>query len=170
MKNKNLFYVSFAFFLLVLVGMLWSEKQATCGGTVIIPLELATSITAFKALLINGCRLNWIERNTYLDFIFIISYTATLFFALRTLIEDLASAEMLMPLAWLIVLPGLFDAIENVLLIKFLYTDAATVSDTAYSVYYWCVRIKFTMLIVALLSVLALVLQILYAKLVGRNA
>jgi hypothetical protein len=79
-------------------------------------------------------------------------------------------ADVFMPLTWLAVLPALFDAVENVLLIKFLYADAATVSDTAYSVYYWCVHIKFTMLIVAVLTVLALVLQILYAKLVGRKA
>ena len=170
MKNKNLFYASFAFFLLVLVGMLWSEKQATCGSSVIIPLELATSITAFKALLIDGCQINWIERNTYLDFIFLISYTATLFFALRTLIEDLKMADVLIPLVWLAVLPALFDAVENVLLIKFLYADAATVSDTLFSVYYWCVHIKFTLLIVTLLTLLALLINMLYAKLVGRKA
>ena len=170
MKNKNLFFISFVFFLIVLAGMLWSEKQATCGDKIIIPLELSTSITAFKALLINGCQINWIERNTYLDFIFIISYTATLFFALRTLIEDLKMADVLMPLVWLVVLPALFDAVENMLLIKFLHADAATVTDTAFSVYYWCVHIKFTLLIVTLLTLAALLINMLYAKLVGRQA
>ncbi len=169
MKNKNLFYASFAFFLLVLVGMLWSEKQATFGSTIIIPLELSTSITEFKALLIDGCQLQWIERNTYLDFLFLITYTATLFFALRTLIEDLKMADVFMPLAWLVVLPALFDAVENVLLIKFLYAPADTVSHAAFSLYYWCVHIKFTLLIVTLLTLLALVINRLYANLMAKQ-
>jgi hypothetical protein len=169
MKNKNLFFLSFLIFLAVMAGMLWSEKQATCGSTIIIPLELTTSITEFKALLIDGCQLHWIERNTYLDFLFLITYTATLFFALRTLIEDLKMADVFMPLVWLVVLPALFDAVENVLLIKFLYAPADTVSHAAFSVYYWCVHIKFTLLILTLLTLLALFINMVYAKMVGKK-
>ncbi len=169
MKNKNLFFISFSIFLVVLAGMLWTEKQATCGNQIIIPLEMASSITAFKALLIEGCKLEWIERNTQLDFLFLITYTATLFFALRTLIEGLALEDVLRPLVWLVVLPALFDAVENVLLIKFLYAGAASVSESTFSIYYWCVHIKFTLIIVTLLTILALFVKILYSKLSGQK-
>ena len=152
-----------------MAGMLWTEKQATCGSTIIIPLELTTSITEFKALLIEGCNLDWIKTNTYLDFLFLITYTATFFFALRTLIEDLKMADVFMPLTWLVVLPALFDAVENVLLIKFLYAPADNVSHAAFSVYYWCVHIKFTLLIVTLLTLLALLVNMLYAKMVAKK-
>ena len=170
MKNKNLFFACFAFFIVVLVGMLWSEKQSLCGKDIIIPLELADSIAAFKALLVSSCRLEWIERNTYLDFVFIISYTTTLFFALRTLTEDLKLADVLRPLIWLVVLPGMFDAVENVLLIKFLYIDASTVSDSLFSLYYWCVHIKFAMLIVILVITLVLFAKNMVTKLTSAKA
>ena len=169
MKNKNLFFLSFVIFLIVMAGMLWTEKQATCGSEIIIPLELASSITAFKALLISTCELEWIERNTQLDFLFLITYTATLIFAFRTLTEDFKQAEMLKTVSWLIALPALFDAVENCLLIKFLYADAATVSESTFSIYYWCVHIKFVLIAVILLTVLTLFGKIIYSKLSGNK-
>ena len=163
MKNKNLFFISFTIFIVTMFGMLWTEKQATCGETIIIPLELASSITAFKALLISSCKLEWIERNTYLDFVFILTYTATIFFAFRSLTEKFNS------LTWLVVLPGIFDAVENVHLIKFLRVDASAVSETSFSIYYWCVHIKFALLGVILITLLALSAKALYGKFVSKN-
>jgi hypothetical protein len=156
MKNKKLFFASFIFFLVVLAGMLWTEKQSECQKDIIIPLELASSISAFKALLVISCKLEWIEKNTQLDFVFIISYTLTFFFALRFLTQDLELAVTLRPLIWLVMLPGILDAVENTLLIKFLYADANSVSDGLYSLYYWCVHLKFAMIIIILSIILVL--------------
>ena len=161
MKNKNLFFISLVIFIVTMFGMLWTEKQATCGETIIIPLELASSITAFKALLINGCNLDWIERNTYLDFVFILTYTATIFFGFRSLSDRFNS------LTWLVVIPGIFDAVENVHLIKFLRTDASAVTATSFSIYYWCVHIKFALLVVIVLTLLLLALKAVYSKLIS---
>ena len=158
MKNKNLFFISFTIFIVTVFGMLWTEKQATCGETIIISLELSTSISAFKELLISTCNLDWIERNTYLDFVFILTYTATIFFAFRSLSDRFNS------LTWLVVIPGIFDAVENVHLIKFLRADASAVSETSFSIYYCCVHIKFVLLIVIVFLLLGLAAKALYKK------
>ncbi len=164
MKNKNLFFISFAIFIVTMIGMLWTEKQSGCGKDIIIPLELAPSITAFKELLVSSCRLEWIESNTYLDFVFILTYTATIFFAFRSLTDSFK-----LPI-WLVVLPGIFDAVENVHLLKFLRADANNVSEMSFSIYYWCVYIKFGLLIVILLALLVLAIKALYTKLNGSKA
>jgi len=158
MKNKKLFYLSFAAFVITLVGMLWTEAQATCGEKIIIPLEMAPSIAAFKALLVSSCKLVWIARNTYLDFLFILTYTATIFFAFRSLLECFHS------LVWLVLLPGLFDSVENVHLLLFLKADESAVSATSFSIYYWCVHIKFALLVVILLCLLVLAVKVAYGK------
>ncbi|HLP52593.1 MAG TPA: hypothetical protein VK154_17010 [Chitinophagales bacterium] len=162
MTNTKLFLFSFVSFLMLTAGMLWTEQQAGC-GKVIIPLELESSIASFKQR-IAACDITWLATNTQLDFLFLIAYSATLFFALRALSDKLS------PLAWLTFLPGLFDTIENVLLLKFLYADQAQVTAGVYSIYYWCVRIKFGILIIVLLTLLALVGQWLYRKVKGREA
>ncbi|HLP20840.1 MAG TPA: hypothetical protein VK174_11095 [Chitinophagales bacterium] len=162
MSNKKLFLFSFVSFLLVMAGMLWTEQQAGC-GKVIIPLELEPSIAAFKQR-IAACDITWLATNTQLDFLFLIAYSATLFFALRGLSDKLS------PLAWLTFLPGVFDSIENVLLLKFLYADQAEISAGVYSIYYWCVRIKFGILIIILLTLLVLVGQWIYKKAKGEKS
>jgi hypothetical protein len=154
MKTKNLFWISLVFFLAVMAGMLWSEQQAGC-GKIIIPLEMAENIAAFKQMVAN-CNLLWIERNTELDFLFLISYTATLIFAFRWLMGHLAMRATLLPLTWLLVVPALCDAVENVHLIKFLHADEATVSTGTFGIYYWCVRVKFALLVIALVILLVL--------------
>jgi len=124
----------------------------------------------FKALLISTCKLEWIERNTQLDFLFLITYTATLIFAFRTLTEDFQSAEKLKTVSWLIALPAFLDAVENCLLIKFLYADASAVSEATFSIYYWCVHIKFVLIAVILLTVIALFVRMGYRKIASPLA
>ncbi len=153
MKNKYLFLISFVAFLITMQGMLYTEKLATCGAQIIIPLELAPSATIFKNLLTNSCNLDWIERNTQLDFLFILTYTATIFFALIGLTESSAWLKSKQKYLWLVILPGILDAIENVHLIKFLRLDVSQISDASYHTYSSCVHAKFILLIALVLTI-----------------
>lgn len=162
MTNRNLFIFSFIAFVVLTAGMLWTEQQAGC-GKVIIPLELEPTIAAFKQR-IAICDITWLATNTQLDFLFLMAYSATLFFALRSLSDAFARW------AWVALLPGVFDTIENVLLLKFLYANESEVAAGTYSIYYWCVRIKFGILILILLTLLVLVGQWLYKKVKGEKS
>ncbi len=153
MKNKYLFLISFVVFLITMQGMLYTEKLATCGAQVIIPLELAPSAIAFKSLLNSSCNLDWIERNTQLDFLFILTYTATIFFALKGLTESSTWLKSKQKYLWLVILPGVLDAIENVHLIKFLRLDISQISDASYNTYSLCVHTKFVLLIALVLTI-----------------
>lgn len=168
MKNKYLFLISFVVFLITMAGMLYTEKLATCGEKIIIPLELAPSAIAFKNLLISSCNLDWIERNTQLDFLFILTYTATIFFALKGLTESSIWLKSKQKYLWLVILPGVLDAIENVHLIKFLRLDISQISDASYSTYSWCVHVKFVLLIVLVLTIGALSVKEIYQRVASR--
>ena len=157
MGNTRPLLISFAAFILTLAGMLWSEQQAGC-GTIIIPLELVPDIATFKRMIL-GCNVDWLKRNTLLDFVFLVTYSSTLYYGLKSLSARLA------PYAWLTLLPAAFDCVENVLLIKFLYADVADVSPTAFSTYYFCVHIKFVLLVIILITLLVLALKLLFGKL-----
>lgn len=157
MNSNRRLLLSFGAFMLTLAGMLWSERQAGC-GTIIIPLELAPDISSFKQM-ISGCNIEWLKRNTLLDFLFLSTYSATLFYGLKSL-----SARMA-PYAWVTLLPAVFDCIENVLLIRFLYADESTVSSSVFSVYYTCVHIKFVLLVVILIALMAIALKKLFNRL-----
>ncbi len=162
MKNKYLFLISFVVFLITMQGMLYTEKLAACGEKIIIPLELASSAIAFKGLLNSSCNLDWIERNTQLDFLFILTYTATIFFALKGLTESSTWLKSKQKYLWLVILPGVLDAIENVHLIKFLQLDTSQISDVSYNTYSLCVHTKFVLLIVLLLTIVALSAKVIY--------
>lgn len=149
MTDKKLSIFSFVFFLLTLAGMLWTEQQAGC-GKVIIRLELEPDITLFKRCVAN-CNLDWIASNTQLDFLFLIAYSAVLFFVWRGV------AGRLKYLAWVTLVPGLFDVIENIHLLKFLYAAEADVTTGSYAIYYWCVRLKFAVLVVVMLTLVGLI-------------
>lgn len=151
MSNKNLFLISFAAFLVTMGGMLWTEAQAGC-GKVIIPLELDPNIAAFKQR-IATCDISWIAANTKLDFVFLLAYSATLYFGWRGISGKAQN------IAWLTLLPGVFDAIENIHLLDFLYLSEQEVSSSAYNTYYWCVRIKFFILVAVLVGLLAFVVK-----------
>lgn len=157
MSNKNLFLISFGAFLVTMGRMLWTEAQAGC-GKVIIPLELEPNIAAFKQR-IAGCDISWIAANTKLDFVFLLAYSATLFFGWR------AVAGKSQHLAWVTLLPGLFDTVENVNLLDFLYLSEQEVSCSSYNAYYWCVRIKFIILTLVLLALLRMAGKLVYEKL-----
>lgn len=156
MQNRYYFPVAFVFFLLIMAGMLWTEKRAECGSSIIIPLELAPDIESFKSLLAPACKLEWIERNTKLDFMFLISYTLVILAAFHALANS-PKDKWLKPVCILSVFPAVFDAVENIHLLKFLKVDIASVTTAEYSVYYWCVHLKFALLlfIVAFILVLA---------------
>ncbi len=147
MSARFYFAVSLVFFLLVTAGMLYTEKKAACGGNIIIPLEMAPDIQSFKALLVPACQLEWVERNTKLDFVFLVAYTALIIATLYTL-QGTPPAGWFKPLVVLSVFPALFDAIENFLLLKFLHVFAANITTAEYAVYFWCVRLKFGVLLV----------------------
>lgn len=151
MSNKNLFLISFGAFLVTMGGMLWTEAQAGC-GKVIIPLELDPNIAAFKQR-IAACDISWIAANTKLDFVFLLAYSATLFLGWRGI------AGKAQHLAWFTLLPGLFDAVENINLLDFLYLSEQEVSASSYNTYYWCVRIKFGILVVVLGALLTFGVQ-----------
>ena len=146
MQNRYYFPVAFVFFLLVMAGMLWTEKRSACGSDIIIPLELAPDIQSFKALLVPACKLEWIERNTKLDFVFLVSYTLAILAALHALAKS-PQTVWLKPLSILSVFPALLDAVENVHLLKFLTAEVNSVTTAEYAVYSWCVRIKFALLV-----------------------
>ncbi len=156
MTNTKLFIASFGFFLLVMFAMLWSEQQAGC-GKIIIPLELAGDINMFKAMVAN-CNVAWIKYNTEIDFLFLLAYSAPLFFGLRGLLGRFSGY------AWLAFLPAVFDTVENILLIKFLDADVTTLGSMAFTIYYMCVRTKFMLLLVILLTLLGLGVKHLVTK------
>lgn len=156
MQNRYYFPSALTFFLLVMAGMLWTEKRSACGNDIIIPLELAPDIQSFKTLLLPTCKLEWIERNTKLDFVFLISYTLVILAAFHALAKS-PKDVWLKPMCILSIFPGALDAVENIHLLRFLKADIASVTATEYSVFYWCVHIKFALLlfIVAFVVVLA---------------
>lgn len=167
MKNKYLFLISFVVFLITMQGMLYTEKLANCGAQIIIPIELAPTAIAFKDLLNSSCNLDWIERNTQLDFLFILTYTATIFFALKALTEYSSWFKSKQKYLWLVFLPGILDAIENVHLIKFLRLDISQISSASYNIYTFCVHTKFVMLIVLLLLIVTLTAKATYHHVKG---
>lgn len=160
MSNGKLLSLSAGAFALALAGMLWTEQQAGC-GRVIIPLELTTHIEAFKAM-IAGCDIEWLRRNTQLDFVFLITYSLVLVFGLKSL------SDRLSPYAWFAFLPACFDAVENVFLIKFLDADITTISSAAFTTYYMCVRTKFAMLAIILVALIVLLVRASYIKITGK--
>lgn len=162
MKNKYLFLISFVVFLITMQGMLYTEKLATCGAQIIVPLELAPSALVFKSLLKSSCNLDWIERNTQLDFLFILTYTATIFFALKGLTESSTRLKSKQKYLWVVILPGILDAIENVHLIKFLRLDISQINDASYSTYSLCVHVKFVLLIALVLTIATLSVKEIY--------
>jgi hypothetical protein len=93
--------------------------------------------------------------NTWLDFLFLASYTA---FALAVLsltasaLRDVGWAgSTAAGLAWLAFLPGMLDVAENVLLLRILAFGSLT-DDTLPGVAYWCATLKFGFLGVLLVG------------------
>ena len=141
--------------LVVLIGgmMLFAEKSAT-NENIIIPLELATSLQMVMEMLspFSRIQLDWLKTNTQLDFIFLIMYTSVYYYTTKSLLTRLNKESIIKIILPFTLVAGVLDAIENLFILQFLNLDFST---PYFSVYYWCVHIKFVF--VALFTLIALI-------------
>ncbi|MEO7313694.1 MAG: hypothetical protein ABIW47_00800 [Ginsengibacter sp.] len=124
MKNIKLqWLLLFTIIMIIAMNFQWNldNKHVQKG---IIALEFAKTSTEAKNIITDWNIPGAIE-NTYLDALFIISYSLFLFFAVYRTAEQLKGpANYFKYLAWLAPLAGLLDFIENYMLLQFLKDPA----------------------------------------------
>lgn len=124
MRNIKLqWFLLFTIVMMMAMQFQWKlENKHVQKG--IIALELAKTSMEAKNV-IDDWNIPGAIKNTWLDALFIISYSLFLFFAVYRSAESLSgSASYLKYLAWLAPLAGLLDFIENYRLLQFLNDPA----------------------------------------------
>jgi hypothetical protein len=142
--------------------MLYTGAQAGGDKDIIIKLELAPNIEAVQNMLApyDATHTAWLRLNTQLDFVFILTYSLTFFFAFAYILEGKTWSR----LAWLAFVPGLLDVVENNFILIFLQHDYST---PYFAIYYWCVHLKWGLIPVLLLPSLGLLVWLGYRGLKG---
>lgn len=128
------------------------------GVRTLIAIEFAPDVQIFHALVANTHNL---QQNTYIDFFFILAYTALFYFSGRVVYDLLQFATQ--KLLFLLFLPLLFDVIENLLLLQML--DKAPEDYFSFCLFYYAVRLKWLFAIPGTIVVLLVVFYHLYALL-----
>jgi hypothetical protein len=124
-RFKNLLFLLLS---AVLTYLIHDEMVRWMDGKQVVAFEMLKTEAAANALLGSAdwqqpdanslTKVDKLRQNTYWDFLYILGYTFTLFFFARTLLGS--SHKRLKTMALLLVVAGLSDAIENVLLLQIL--------------------------------------------------
>lgn len=149
--------------------MLYAENQAGGESGIIVKLELAPTLHDVELLIANydDEHLQWLRLNTLLDFLFILTYTALFFFAVKGLLERFVTLQNYLPVLGAVSLPGFLDVVENTFILQFLGRDFST---SYFEVYYWCVHFKWVLVTMLVLACFANLGWIIYEKLTQSRA
>ncbi len=101
----------------------------------LLAIEFAPNAQAFNALITD---VELVRRNTYIDFGFMLAYTAMFYFSGRVLYDLLQFTTR--KLLFVLLLPFLFDAVENLLLLQML--GKAPEDYLSFWTFYYAVRLK----------------------------
>ena len=150
MGNVKKYLISVLAVVIVSWLMLYTESKSDGEAGIIVKLELAPTIETVKHLLapFDEEHISWLRVNTELDFLFIITYSALFFFALKGLLEGWGKTNQ-----WKVFLPlafaaGVLDVIENLFILNFLNRDFST---PFFSIYYIVVHLKWGLVAVFVL-------------------
>lgn len=153
MKNKKLLF-SLAFLVVMIVIMQLQGKGLKTPVTQAGIVDLEFAKTPLRA---NECLAAWPQNvariNTYIDFIFIISYVLFLVTALKAVPGRRGAfwVRTARVFVFLVLVAGLFDCLENIQMLR--YMGGTTESWVIYSTY-WLALSKFLLLSAAVLFLL----------------
>ena len=124
-RFKNILYLLLSITLFLLTG---SQMRKLMDSKQVIAFEMLKTEAAANALLGSAdwqqpdahsmTKVDKLRQNTYWDFLYILGYTLTLFFFARTLLGS--SHKRLKNMALLLLVAGVSDAVENVLMLQIL--------------------------------------------------
>ena len=166
MKNTKPFLYCLVPVFIMIGVMIYTGSQAGGDKNIIVKLELAQDIDIAQALLApyDEVHLQWLRLNTQLDFVFILTYSMLFYFALVFWISKIPAAKDWSQVPLLAFIPGLLDVVENLFILRFLNHDFST---TNFSLYYWCVHIKWGLIPFLLIPTLGLLALLIYKKIKG---
>lgn len=169
MSTKGKFLTSIMLVLGIGAFMLYAENQAGGESGIIVKLELAPTLHDVELLIANydDEHLQWLRLNTLLDFLFILTYTALFFFAVKGLLDLFGAVPNYLLLLGVASLPGFLDVVENTFILQFLNRDFST---SYFEVYYWCVHFKWVLVAVFILLSLGRLGFIIYDVLVRPSS
>ncbi len=166
MKNTKPFLYCLVPVFIMIGVMIYTGSQAGGDKNIIVKLELAQDIDIAQALLApyDEAHLQWLRLNTQLDFVFILTYSMLFYFAMVFWISKIPAAKDWSQVPLLAFIPGVLDVVENLFILRFLNHDFST---TNFSLYYWCVHIKWGLIPFLLIPSLSLLALIIYKKVKG---
>jgi len=124
----------------------------------LLTIEFASDATVFENLVNTADNL---ERNTYIDFLFMIGYTALFYFSGRVVYDLLQFTSR--KLLFILFFPLIFDLVENVLLLQML--GKSSVDYLSFSTFYYAVRLKWLFAIPGTIVLIITLFYHLYALL-----
>lgn len=143
-------------FLLTLAAtIIWFFVMRPFTPTNIVAFELAGSIETAQAIISNWSleQIAKVKTSIYLDFGFILAYCSAFMFACRAA-ANYSGVQFFTQtgrqLAWIVWLAGLFDAIENIAMLRTL----SVITQLSVSIAFYFAAFKFAILLVALIFVL----------------
>jgi hypothetical protein len=169
MSTKGKFLISIVLVLSMGALMLYTESLAGGESGIIVKLELVPTLAEAEQLVAkyDDEHLQWLRVNTLLDFVFILTYTALFFFALKGLLDLFGAVPNYLLLLGVASLPGVLDVVENIFILQFLDRDFST---SYFEVYYWCVHVKWTLVVIFILLSLGRLGLIIYDALVRPSS
>jgi hypothetical protein len=154
-RFRTFWTISFVLFLAVGLAMLLIP-EIRVGN--LLEIEFAPNMEALKNQITDPQKL---ESNTMVDFLFILAYTC-LFYCSGRIIYDLLQFKT-HKLLFLLFLPGVFDILENILLLQMLH--APQINCFTFCKFYYAVRLKWLFVVPGAITVLLVLLYYLYAAL-----
>lgn len=163
MKNTKPFLYSLLPAFIMIGVMIYTSLHAGGDKNIIVKLELAKDVDVAQALLApyDEAHLQWLRLNTQLDFAFLLSYSLVFYFALVYWLSKIPAARDWSQVPLLAFIPGVLDVVENLFILNFLNNDFTT---KYFSLYYWCVHIKWGLIPFLLLPSLGLLALVIYKK------
>lgn len=169
-RLRQLFWI---FFLLTIAYMIWVRNYlAPLSSDEIVQFEIAKTADKAQAIIANWKLTGKYDagvKSTYLAYVFMVLYTLAIALGCR-FISAVTGNEILTKggrgFAWLIVLATACDLIENIALSHTLH---GPISQANVTIAYNLARIKFSIVIVCLLFILACSLYWLISRLSGEK-
>ncbi len=124
----------------------------------LLEIEFASDAEELRNLILKAVNL---ETNTFIDFLFMIAYTALFYFSGRVVYDLLQFSSR--KLLFILFLPLIFDLIENLLLLQML--DKTPADYLSFTTFYYAVRLKWLFAIPGVIVFLVVLIYHLYALL-----
>lgn len=124
----------------------------------LLEIEFASNAETFRNLIL---KVDNLETNTFIDFLFMIAYTGLFYFSGRVVYDLLQFSSR--KLLFVLFFPLIFDVIENLLLLQML--DKTPSEYLNFSIFYYSVRLKWLFAIPGVIVFIVVLIYHIYALL-----